>query len=144
MWIAKLHLQFFIELSLHTKSCERDDTIINWKKSRVMHFLKFELDFKNEFIWRSFWSFSFFLSSFIHSKMQDRFILTILKRWNEIAFFCRFYQIRITDLGKLNLVKLGYGGLVLVSSQFSVVLQLPRKMIDTLCRFPYFVIFTIL
>ena len=38
------------------------------------------------------------------------------------------FKIRITDLYKLNLVKLGYGGLALGLSQYSILPQLPQKM----------------
>ena len=34
----------------------------------------------------------------------------------------------VTDLDKLNLVKLGYGGLILGWRQFLLLLQLPQKM----------------
>jgi len=36
-----------------------------------------------------------------------------------------------TDLDMLNLIKFDYGGLFLGSSQFSVLLQLPQKMMLT-------------
>ena len=35
------------------------------------------------------------------------------------------HTVRITDLNRLNLVKLGYGGLILGSSQFLLLPQLP-------------------
>ena len=38
------------------------------------------------------------------------------------------FKIRITDLCKINLVKLGYGGLALGLSQYSILPQPPQKM----------------
>ena len=39
--------------------------------------------------------------------------------------------VRIKDLNKLNLVNLAYGGLVLGSSQFTLLSEMPQKMMPT-------------
>ena len=44
------------------------------------------------------------------------------------SFSVNTATLRITDLDKLNLVKLDNGGLVLGSSQFLLLSQLPQKM----------------
>jgi len=51
-------------------------------------------------------------------------IITILPSF----FFSCFFTLRISDLDKLNLVKVRSGGSVLDLSQFSLLPQLPLKM----------------
>ena len=75
-------------------------------------------------------------------KDLDFDILMSISQFSKIAYLCHFclkkschlrdseanLTVRITDLDKLNLVKLDYGGFIIDSSQCLLLPKLPQKM----------------